>query len=547
MFDRAERDTEELIEDADRLGGLEAIGEAVPEKKSLVRTYRYPEQETKLQEDANVRMKEGLKSVGIIRVDPGTREVDVRFGPTAGAPPDRLDLIPGGPIGNEVLREAVRRVAADAFRGGGRYRALEALLAKEPPRLEGTAAGAPLIDEAADVVAETVAAVGRLEASYLPIQGPPGTGKTYVASQAILALLRNGKRVAVTSNSHKAIGNLLRAVLARAREQRFDLQAVQRLSNDEDAADPGIATTTSNDDERLSACPLVAGTAWLFARPEHDQRFDHLFVDEAGQVALANVVAAGAAARNLVLVGDPMQLAQPVQGRHPGQSAASGLAYILSDAATVPPERGIFLPVSRRLHPLICRYISDLVYDRRLKSDEGAARQSLMLDRSAPPLAPAGLRFAPVDHEGDSQSSEAEGEALARVYKSLIGREFRDRCGERRRIAEADILVVTPYNAQVNLLRRLLPDGARVGTVDRFQGQEAPACLVSMATSSAEELPRDIEFLFSVNRLNVAISRAQALAIVFASPRLLDVRCRTVEEMRLVNALCAVADYGGRT
>jgi uncharacterized protein len=547
MFDRAERDTEELIEDADSLGGLEAIGEAVPEKKSLVRTYRYPEQETKLQEDANVRMKEGLKSVGIIRVDPGTREVDVRFGPTAGAPPDRLDLIPGGPIGNEVLREAVRRVAADAFRGGGRYRALEALLAKEPPRLEGTAAGAPLIDEAADVVAETVAAVGRLEASYLPIQGPPGTGKTYVASQAILALLRNGKRVAVTSNSHKAIGNLLRAVLARAREQRFDLQAVQRLSNDEDAADPGIATTTSNDDERLSACPLVAGTAWLFARPEHDQRFDHLFVDEAGQVALANVVAAGAAARNLVLVGDPMQLAQPVQGRHPGQSAASGLAYILSDAATVPPERGIFLPVSRRLHPLICRYISDLVYDRRLKSDEGAARQSLMLDRGAPPLAPAGLRFVPVDHEGDSQSSEAEGEALARVYKSLIGREFRDRCGERRRIAEADILVVTPYNAQVNLLRRLLPDGARVGTVDRFQGQEAPACLVSMATSSAEELPRDIEFLFSVNRLNVAISRAQALAIVFASPRLLDVRCRTVEEMRLVNALCAVADYGGRT
>jgi predicted RecB family nuclease len=545
MFDRAERDTEELIEDADSLGGLEAIGEAEPEKKSLVRTYRYPEQETKLREDANARMKDGLRHVSIMRLDPETREVDVKFGATAGAPPERLDLIPGGPIDNEVLREAVRRVAADAFRGGGRYRALEALLAKAPPRLADRAPGTPLIDEAADVVAETVNAVRRLETSYLPIQGPPGTGKTYVASQAILALLRAGKRVAVTSNSHKAIGNLLAAIAARAREQRFALQAVQKASSGEPAADPAIAVATDNDDGRLAAYPLVAGTAWLFARPEHDQQFDHLFIDEAGQFALANVVAAGAAARSLVLVGDPMQLAQPVQGRHPGQSAASGLAYVLDGYATVPAGRGIFLPVSRRLHPLICAYVSDLVYEGRLKSDAGAARQTLLLDRTNPPLAPAGLRFVPVVHSGNSQSSEEEGEAVAQVYRALIGQGFRNRDGEARRITEADILVVTPYNAQVNLLKRVLPADARVGTVDKFQGQEAPVCLVSMATSSGEELPRDIAFLFSVNRLNVAISRAQALAVVLASPRLLDVPCRTIEEMRLVNALCAVADYAG--
>jgi uncharacterized protein len=545
MFDRAERDTEELIEDADSLGGLEAIGEAEAEKKSLVRTYRYPEQETKLREDANVRMKDGLRHVSITRLDAETREVDVKFGATAGAPPERIDLVPGGPIDNEVLREAVRRVAADAFRAGRRYRALEALLAKAPPRLADRAPGTPLIDEAADVVAETVNAVRRLETSYLPIQGPPGTGKTYVASQAILALLRAGKRVAVTSNSHKAIGNLLAAIAARAREQGFTLQAVQKVSSGEPAADPAIAVATDNDDVRLAAYPLVAGTAWLFARPEHDQRFDHLFIDEAGQVALANVVAAGAAARNLVLVGDPMQLAQPVQGRHPGQSAASGLAYILDGHATVPPGRGIFLPVSRRLHPLICAYVSDLVYEGRLKSDAGAARQTLILDRTRPPLAPAGLRFVPVVHSGNSQSSEEEGEAVAQVYEALIGQGFRNRDSEERRIAEADILVVTPYNAQVNLLKRVLPAGARVGTVDKFQGQEAPVCLVSMATSSGGELPRDIAFLFSVNRLNVAISRAQALAVVLASPRLLDVPCRTIEEMRLVNALCAVADYAG--
>jgi uncharacterized protein len=546
MFNRAERDTEELIDDADSLGGLEAIGEATPEKRSLVRTYRYPEQETKLRADANVRMKDGLKYVSIARLDPEAREVDVRFGAAAGAPPDRLDLIPGGPIGNEVLREAVRRVAADAFRGGGRYRALEALLAKDLPRLVGKSPRTPLVAEAADVVAETVRAVQRLESSYLPIQGPPGTGKTYVASHAILALLRAGKRVAVTSNSHKAIGNLLAAIAARAREQKVALQAIQKVSNGEPAADPAIAVTTDNDDARLAAYPLVAGTAWLFARDDHDQRFDHLFIDEAGQVALANVVAAGSAARNLVLVGDPMQLAQPVQGTHPGQSAASGLAYLLDGCATVPPERGIFLPVSRRLHPLICGYISDLVYDGRLRSDDGAARQMLILGRTEPPLAPAGLRFMAITHSGNSQSSEEEGTALAQVYRSLTGQGFRDRDGNERGIAEADILVVTPYNAQVNLLKHKLPADARVGTVDKFQGQEAPVCLVSMATSSGEELPRDIDFLFSVNRLNVAISRAQALAIVFASPRLLEVPCRTIDEMRLVNALCAVADYASR-
>jgi uncharacterized protein len=543
MFDRAERDTEELIDDPDSLGGLQAIGEPRKEKRSLARTYRYPEQETKLREESNVRMKEGTRPVEIVRLDPEAREVEVKFGDKAGKPPERLDLIPGGPIRNEVLREAVRRVAANALGGHGRYRALEALLAKEPPRLAGRKAG-PLIDKPADVVAETVEAVGRLESSYLPIQGPPGTGKTYVASQAILALLRRGQRVAVTSNSHKAIGNLLAAVAARAKEQRFKLQAIQKVSDGETRASPAIPATTDNDDPRLASCPLVAGTAWLFARGEHDQRFDHLFIDEAGQVALANVVAAGAAARNLVLVGDPMQLAQPVQGRHPGQSAASGLAYILDGCATVPPERGIFLPVSRRLHPSICAYISSLVYDGRLGSDAGAERQTLLPAPSKPALpALAGLRFLPVVHAGNGQSSEEEGLALARIYRSLIGQGFRDRNGQERQIGEADILVVTPYNAQANLLRRLLPPDARVGTVDKFQGQEAPVCLVSMATSSGEELPRDIEFLFSVNRLNVAISRAQALAIVLASPRLLDVPCRTIDEMRLVNALCAVADY----
>ena len=159
------------------------------------------------------------------------------------------------------------------------------------------------------------------------------------------------------------------AVAARAREQQVSLQAIQKLSNGELPPDPAVEVTRDNDDPRLTTYPLVAGTAWLFARPEHDQQFDYLMVDEAGQVALANIVAVGTAAQNVVLVGDPMQLSQPIQGTHPGQSGNSGLGYVLDGFATVPPERGIFLPVSRRLHPLICTYVSDVVYDPGLGGD----------------------------------------------------------------------------------------------------------------------------------------------------------------------------------
>lgn len=544
MFDRAERDTHELVEDLDCLAGLEAIDEARPEARSLVRTYRYPEQETKLREGLPVKARlEGLPGVTVVSLDPQAHEIAVKFGPRAGRPPAKLDLIPQGPIKNEVLRAAIARVAGDVFAGGHRYPALEAILSNARPRIDGVKTGERLADAAVDPVAATVSLAARLRTSYLPIQGPPGTGKTYVASQAILALLRSGKRVAVTSHSHKAIDNLLLAVAERANEDRFALNAIKKSDDGEALRASGIGVTSRNDDDRLQSAPLVGGTAWLFARAEHDLAFDYLFVDEAGQFSLANLVAAGAAAKNIVLVGDPMQLAQPIQGVHPGRSAASSLGYVLGAAATIAPERGIFLPVSRRMHPAVCRYISDVVYDGRLSSHPDAARQMLAFGKHAATFPPAGICFLPLEHQGNSQSSAEEAQAVLDAFKALEGQTFVNRDGKERSISVDDILVVTPYNAQVNLLSRTLPAAARVGTVDRFQGQEAPICIISMTTSSAEEMPRNIEFLFSVNRLNVAISRAQALSIVIASPRLLDVPCATTEQMRLVNALCAVETY----
>lgn len=301
------------------------------------------------------------------------------------------------------------------------------------------------------------------------------------------------------------------------------------------------------DNGEVLACgaQLVAGTAWLFADVRADQQFDALFVDEAGQVALANLIAAGTCARNIVLLGDQMQLSQPVQGVHPGRSGDSALDYLLDSTATIPPDRGIFLATSWRMHPQVCRFISDAVYDGRLEPEAANVRRTLVLNSSAHRLLrPAGIVHASIEHQGCSQGSEEEAALVAEMYASALQQRYTDRDGVEHAMTVENILVVAPYNVQVNLLKRRLPPGARVGTVDKFQGQEAELVIVSMTTSSEENLPRNIEFLYSKNRLNVAISRARCTAIVIANPALLAIKCQTPEQMALVNLLCWVAEVG---
>ena len=262
---------------------------------------------------------------------------------------------------------------------------------------------------------------------------------------------------------------------------------------------------------------------------------DTLVIDEAGQLSLANVLAVTPAASNLILVGDPRQLAQPSKGTHPEGAGVSGLDHVLAGAATMPAHLGLFLDRSWRMHPNICGFISEQVYDGRLESEAHCTIQRI---NDGPITGGSGLRWLGVEHEGNRTSSTEETEAVARVFKALIGREWADHKGARAPLGIADILVVAPYNAQVHLLAQRLPANARVGTVDKFQGQEAPVVLVSLTASSAEEVPRGMEFLYSRNRLNVAVSRAKALCVVVGSPSLLSVRCRTVEQMRLANVLC---------
>lgn len=545
VFSRQDMPHVALLEDAECLAGLQANPHVPPraEKRSFIHTFSFPAQDFKLKAGDKPKRAGTLEAAGdVVSIDEDALTIELKLGPSRSPIENGTALIPSGPVGDKELRGAVYRFA-EAVRDGNveRYSAVASVLRRNLPSITGRAAGAPVIADEREPLVETIEALLALNDSHLLIQGPPGAGKTYTASQAIVALLAEGKRVGIASNGHKAINQLLGEVEVLAAASNLRCRGIKKSSREDQMLGTGrwVEETLDNKDV-TRAHQLVAGTAWLFARAEHDQAFDYLFIDEAGQVGLANVVAMGVAARNIVLVGDQMQLAQPIQGTHPRASGASALQHLLQDHATVPPERGVFLSETRRMHPDLCSFISAAVYDRRLRSAEGMERQQVLADRrlDREAIAGAGLRFICVDSVGCTQRSQPEAERLNQTYRALLGQRWRDKDGVEHTIGAADILVVSPYNMQVELLKKTLPVGARVGTVDKFQGQEAAIVLVSMATSSGDDLPRNIEFLYSRNRLNVAISRARCLAVIYANPRLLEIPCNTIAQMELVNGLC---------
>ncbi len=547
MFDRRDSSTEELIDDAECIGGLYRDTSTAPykDKRSIVYSYRFPPQDFKFAVGDGCLCSSTLRPAGtIVFLDEEANVIRLKIGANQPPPPETQSIIPTGPIDAVVLREAIYRFADATIARTSRYRAINAVLHRERPRLSNPSLKSLLVQENETEVNAAIRVISVLDESALIIQGPPGAGKTFTAAQAILNLIRQGKKVGVSSNSHKAIGNLLAEVVKIGRENGIVIRGVQKCSaEDQYFLAPEIANTTKNPDS-LAPYNLVAGTAWLFARPEYDQQLDHLFVDEAGQVSLANVVAIGTSARNLVLVGDSMQLAQPTQGVHPGESGLSVLEYVMQEHSTIPSDKGIFLATSRRMHEDVCQFISDAFYESRLHAETDNNRQRIILSASADTtLKSTGICFVAVEHEGCSQRSQAEAEKVRAIYENVLMHSWVNRDGIKVDISERDILVVSPYNMQVNLLREALPSGARVGTVDKFQGQQAPVVIVSFATSTYDDAPRGLDFLFSRNRLNVAISRAQCLAVIIANPRLLDASCRTVEQVRMVNALCWAKSY----
>jgi uncharacterized protein len=441
-------------------------------------------------------------------------------------------------IGTTVLAEALARigehVACQGITGKGPYGAARSLLLREPPHLGGEPLRLP--DETGVAAATRIAP--KLQGGVLPVQGPPGTGKTHIGARMICALVAAGAKVGITATSHKVIRNLLNAVLEAATETGRRVKCVQKVDGDEEDL-PQLTFVHSNDelfDALRGTCDVAAGTAWLWARPEAQDCVDVLFVDEAAQMSLANVLAVSHAGKSLVLLGDPQQLDQPTQGTHPEGTSVSALDYILNGQQTIRSEQGLFLGETWRLHPEICAFTSELFYESRLKAVPGLERQEV---RSCGCVRGTGLRYVPVNHQGNQNSAPEEAEVIRELVAGILGSStsWIDRHGAEHAIRLNDILIIAPYNAQVFELQDQIP-GGRIGTVDKFQGQEAPIVIYSMTTSTHADAPRGMNFLYSLNRLNVATSRARCLSILVCSPVLFEPECRTPEQMRMANAFC---------
>jgi predicted RecB family nuclease len=542
FFERCQMSADELFEDGEAIGRLRPEGTPRAVNRSAQHRFRFEAQQYKLAAgDAPCDPATGKGAGTIEELDENAGALVLRRGPSLGSEPLPEALIPPGPIQTREQQGALARLGAAVLAGDRRYRALQHILARAQPRLT-EALGGPI--QTMDP-AEQRRRAAALDESYLFIQGPPGTGKTWTGARIVVDLIRRGRRVGVAATSHKAIHNLLDEIERAAAREGVSFRGLKKSSGSAETEYDGEAISSIADIGKFVAAAsrvqLLAGTAWLFAREDLDGTLDTLVVDEAGQVALADALAMGTAARNVILLGDPLQLAQVSQGTHPEGTGASALEHLLGEHPTVPPDRGIFLDRTRRMHPDVCRFVSEIVYEGRLDGLPEVARQATAFG--------TGLRYLPVDHAGNVAAAPEEAERIAREIRGMRGGSWTTRAGVTRPLGEADFMVVAPYNAQVRQLRRALEaaglGGVPVGTVDKFQGREAAVVFYSMATSSAEDVPRSLEFLFSRNRLNVAVSRAMCLACIVASPRLLESRARTIEQMRLINALCRFVEMAG--
>lgn len=527
-YDLRSMSTDDLIWERDAVGEVsrDLTVEPIDMGGSWGYTYIFPSQEFKLPVGKTVEDPIAEVSAQLREIEPGRLVLSRRKGDPA---PEPVAFVGPSPIGASALRDAVVEVAEAIADGSARETAVTRLLDRVPPDVPQ--------DLLCEDVERLIDACLELGDGVLPIQGPPGTGKTYRAARMIVGALASGLRVGVTAQSHAAIQNVLREVEDVARDWPYAFNGVYRGSGYESAHGfvESKAGAKVKDDHRL-----VAGTAWLFASSSMRETVDLLFVDEAGQYSLASAVAAGTAAEGIVLLGDPQQLPQVTQAEHPFGSGASALEHLLDGADTVEEGRGVLLTETWRMHPRITSWISERSYEGKLASKDDCANRRI---NSADAFEGAGLRTMAVDHVGRSQYSPEEATAIGGACRELLtDGTYTDHTSTDRPLEPRDILVVAPYNMAVDAIAAEVPDGVRVGTVDRFQGQEAPVVFYALTCSAGEDVPRGLDFLFDRNRMNVAISRAQALAVLVHSPRLLEADCPTLEAMELLDGICRFAE-----
>ncbi len=534
-FRLSELTAEELLDERDSLGGLKYIGNVGGTARAPIHRYRFPVQETSLRGGESLRSCGGDDLGALVAIDSQERTVDVKKRMAASdVHPEAVfvhDIVPTDALKKSLVRIG-ERVAESGIEGEGPYGVARSLLLREPPQLDGEP-GETALEAALRIVQKP-------DFGVLPVQGPPGSGKTYTGGRLICELARSGARVGITANSHNVIVNLLNAAMESAEEQGIELSAVRKTSRSDSEPEHDRIVKAGTYPKFFASlgddCRVGAGTAWLWSRPEAEDAVDVLFVDEAAQMSLANALAISHAAPNMMLLGDPQQLDQPMQGTHPDGTAVSVLEHILDGRQTIDPNSGLFLEETWRLHPEICSFTSEAFYEGKLRSRPGLDGQRIV---SSGPLDGAGLRYLPVVHRANQSSSDEEADRVCDLVGKLLEEEatWIDKGGVERTLTLDDVLIIAPYNAQVFRIQELLP-GARVGTVDKFQGQEAPVVVYSMTTSSPEDAPHGMEFLYSLNRLNVATSRARCVCVLVGSPELFSPECRTPRQMQLANALC---------
>ena len=543
-FRLADLTAEDLLEERTGLSGLIHGGDVGGTARAPMHRYRFPPQETELRGGENLRKLGGdkLGKIEAISFDDYTVDIKKRQD-TAGLHPQAV--FAHTYVGGQVMADALLRigeyVAEHGLRGDGPYQAARDLLLRESPRVGGQ----PLHREEETTVEAAARLCAQLAGGILPIQGPPGAGKTFTGARMICELVRRGKAVGITANSHKVIRNLIEATIKAADELGIELQCCQKAGQVE-APQHRLSFAKSNEDlfAALRTGAVGGGTAWLWSRPEAFETIDVLFVDEAAQMSLANVLAISQAAKTVVLIGDPQQLDQPMQGSHPDGTDVSALDHILGCERTIPADKGLFLEETWRLHPAICAYTSELFYDDKLRSKDSLERQVINGSGS---ISKSGLYFLPVEHNGNQNCSPEEGQTVGKLVRAILADNstWIDRDGQEKPITLDGIAIITPYNAQVFEIQQCLP-GARVGTVDKFQGQEAPIAIYSTATSSHVDAPRGMEFLYSLNRLNVATSRAKCVSILVGSPQIFEAECRTPRQIQLANAFCRYLEMADR-
>jgi predicted RecB family nuclease len=455
------------------------------------------------------------------------------------------------PVNTEGLENELCRVTEAYFETRQLPKALQTIFDQTKPRFENELTPLPvtrqLYPDNATYAAAITHAIKSMDESCLCIQGPPGAGKTFTAKFVIMSLIASGQRVGIMSNSHAAILNLFEQLAqalpntlmakiggfetAQAFEETYPVDSYPNFKY--------RGTMTFTKAQPYEIFKVIGATVYGFAKEiTRDHPLNYLFVDEASQVALANLVVASGAAKNIILMGDQMQLEQPIQGSHPENAGASALEFMLKTHAVIPEDKGIFLERTYRMHQAVCQPLSEIVYEGKLHADTDNRKQAIVVPMPKLITKQNGILPILVKHQGNTQSSQEEVDKIKAIIAELKTAQFIDKDQVTHPITEESILIVAPYNMQVNLLIEQLGPNYKIGTIDKFQGQEAPVVIISMAVSDVDDSPRGLDFIFDKNRLNVAISRAKALAIVVANQGLNDCSVNSLVQMEKVGFFC---------